>query len=87
LLLLVRILAPQLLALIVYAIVRGAAPRRDTGVAQLFAVIVAGASAWFSATMPIGGIVLSMPRSGAFVALEIFVALLAQLLTLAAQTE
>jgi len=87
LLLLVRILAPQLLALIVYAIVRRAAPRRDTGVAQLFAIIVAGASAWFSATMPIGGIVLSMPRSGAFVALEIFVALLAQLLTLAAQTE
>lgn len=86
-LLLVRILAPQLLALIVYFVVRAVAPRRDSGVAQLFAILIAGASAWFSATMPIGGIVLSMPRSAAFVALEIFVALLAQLLTLAAQSE
>lgn len=86
-LLLLRILGPQLLALMAYAVLRLAAPRRDAGIAQLFAVVIAGSSAWWSAAIRIGGIHLSMPRAGAFVALEIFVALLAQLLILAAQSE
>jgi len=87
LLLLLRILGPQLLGLIVYGVLRIAAPRRDTGAAQLFAIVFTGASAWWSGATRIAGVYLSMPRAGAFVALEIFVALLAQLLILAAQSE
>jgi len=85
--LLLRILAPQLLALLVYAAVRRSARRRDPAIAQIFAIAVAGASAWWAAAMPIGDVRLSMIRAGAFVALEIFVALLGQLLILAAQSE
>lgn len=80
--LLARILAPQLLALLVYFVVRLAARRRDPAIAQLAAIVVAGASAWWAAISQ-----LTMIRAGAFVALEIFVSLLVQLLILAAQSE
>lgn len=87
-LLLLRILAPQLLALAVYAIARAAGHRRDPAVAQVFAIAMAGASAWWLGMVSIGGMHLdAWPRVGAFVALEVFVALLGQLLILAAQNE
>ena len=81
-LLLLRILAPQIAALIVWAAVRFAARDRDPIISQLAAVAIAAVAAVWVATMH-GAFTLSGPRLGAFIALELFVALLAQLLIIA----
>lgn len=65
-----RIVAPQLLALLAYVLLR-----RRLMIAQLAAVVVAALSAFYA-----GRVLESIPRFGAFLALELFVALLAQLL-------
>lgn len=72
--LLLRIFAPQIAGLAAYVLLR-----RWTMLAQLGAVLVTALAAAFAA-WPLA----TLPRLGAFVALEVFAALLAQLLIVAA---
>lgn len=82
--LLLRILAPQVAALLVWAIVRLLARDRDPILGQLVAVVVAAVAAVVFGTMHASP-ALTGPRLGAFIALEVFVALLGQLLIIAAE--
>ena len=85
--LLLRIFGPQIAGLAAYAALRAAAPRREPILAQLGAVLTTALAAAFLAIAKLDDTVLAtVPRIGAFVALEVFVALLAQLL-LAAHEE
>jgi len=78
--LLLRILAPQILALAVYVIVRRAT--RDLLYPQFGAIFVAAVSAAMLSFR-----LLPLSRVVAFVALELFVSLLAQLLIIGAEGE
>lgn len=82
--LLLRILTPQVAALLVWAIVRLAARDRDPIFGQLAAVVVAAIAAVWLGTLHTAA-TLTGPRLGAFIALEVFVALLAQLMIIAAE--
>jgi len=75
LILLLRLFGPQLLGLGVYVLLR-----RRAGLAQGGAVLTTALAAAY-AGLALG----TLPRIGAFLALEIFVALLAQLLIAAAE--
>jgi hypothetical protein len=75
LILLLRIFGPQLLGLGVYVLLR----RRIT-LAQGGAVLATALAAAYA-----GHVLGTLPRIGAFLALEVFVALLAQLLIAAAE--
>ena len=68
--LLLRIFGPQLLGLLAYFVLR-----RRVMLAQLAAVLTTTLAAAYA-----GYVLGSLPRIGAFLALEVFVALLAQLL-------
>jgi hypothetical protein len=68
-LLVLRILAPQLLGLLAHFLFR-----RRVMLAQASAVVATALAAVYA------GFVLPLPRFGAFVAIEIFAALLAQLI-------
>lgn len=72
--LLLRIFGPQILGLAVYAVLR-----RRVALAQAAAVLTTALAAAYAAM-----VLASVPRIGAFIALEVFVALLAQLLIAAA---
>ena len=75
-LLLLRIFGPQIAGLLAYAALR----RRGAMLAQIAAVLTTALLAACS------GLALpTLPRLGAFIALEVFVALLAQLLITAAE--
>ncbi len=69
-LLLLRIFGPQILGLAAYAVLR-----RRAALAQIAAVLTTALAAAYAAL-----VLGSVPRIGAFIALELFVALLAQLL-------
>lgn len=75
LILLLRIFGPQLLGLGVYVILR-----RKVVLAQGAAVLATALAAAYA-----GQVLGTIPRIGAFLALEVFVALLAQLLIAAAE--
>lgn len=75
--LLLRIFGPQLLGLTIYFVLH-----RRVILAQLAAVLATTLAAAYA-----GWILGTLPRIGAFVALELFVALLAQLLIAAAHEE
>jgi hypothetical protein len=75
--LLLRIFGPQILGLAVYF-----ALRRNTILAQLAAVLATTLAAAYA-----GWTLGTLPRIGAFTALELFVALLVQLLIAAAHEE
>ncbi|HYM61075.1 MAG TPA: hypothetical protein VEZ11_09305 [Thermoanaerobaculia bacterium] len=79
--LLLKIFAPQLAALVVYVLVRLIARHRDPGLAQFAAIVVCAILAAFLAWS------LPITRRLAIFALETFVALLAQLLILAAEID
>lgn len=68
-LLVLRILGPQLLGLLAYFLLR-----RRAMLAQASAVAATALAA------VVAGLVLPLPRLGAFVAIEVFAALLAQLI-------
>jgi hypothetical protein len=68
--LLLRIFGPQLLGLLTYFLLR-----RRVMLAQLGAVLVTALAAAYS-----GHVLETLPRIGAFVTLEVFAALLAQLI-------
>jgi putative Ca2+/H+ antiporter (TMEM165/GDT1 family) len=68
--LLLRIFGPQLLGLLAYFVLR-----RRVLLAQLAAVLTTTLAAAYA-----GHVLPTLPRIGAFLALEVFVALLAQLL-------
>ena len=68
--LLLRIAGPQLLGLLMYFVLR-----RKVMLAQLAAVLTTALAAAYT-----GHVLATLPRIGAFIALEVFVALLAQLL-------
>ena len=68
--LLLRIAGPQLLGLLMYFVLR-----RRVMLAQLAAVLTTTLAAAYA-----GHVLATLPRIGAFMALEVFVALLAQLL-------
>ena len=72
--LLLRIFGPQLTGLLTYFVLR----RRLT-LAQLAAVLTTGLAAAYT-----GWPLASLPRIGAFIAIEVFAALLGQLLIVAA---
>lgn len=73
-LLLLRIFGPQLLGLLLFFVLR-----RRLMIAQLAAVLTTALAAAYAAHP-----LVTVPRIGAFIALEVFVALLAQLLIAAA---
>lgn len=73
--LLLRILGPQLAGLLAYFVLR----RRLT-LAQLAAVLTTALAAAYA-----GAPLATVPRIGAFIALEVFAALLGQLLIVAAE--
>ena len=73
--LLLRIFGPQLAGLLAHF-----ALRRRTMLAQLAAVLTTALAAAYA-----GHVLATVPRIGAFIALEVFVALLAQLLIAAAE--
>lgn len=75
--LLLRILGPQIAGLAVYFVLR-----RRVMLAQLGAVLTTALAAAYA-----GHPLPTVPRTGAFIALEVFVALLAQLLISAAAEE
>ena len=72
--LLLRIFGPQLLGLLTYAVLR-----RRVMLAQLGAVLTTALAAAYA-----GHVLPTLPRIGAFVTVEVFAALLAQLLIAAA---
>ena len=69
--LLLRIFGPQILGLLLYALLH----RRNVILAQLAAVLLTTLAAAYASL-----VLATVPRIGAFIALEVFVALLAQLL-------
>jgi len=78
--LLLRIFGPQLAGLLAYALLRITFRRRDLLLPQLAAVLVTALAAAYAAhPLP------TLPRIGAFIAIEVFVALLGQLLIAAAE--
>jgi hypothetical protein len=86
--LLLRIFGPQIAGLAAYAALRAALRRRDLILPQLGAVLTAALAAAALAMAHLDEAALSTaPRIGAFVTLEVFVALLAQLLIAAAEPE
>lgn len=84
--LLLRIFGPQIAGLAAYAALRAALRRGEPMLAQLGAVVVTALAAAYLAIARLDGVTLStLPRIGAFVALEVFAGLLAQLLIAAAE--
>lgn len=82
--LLLRIFGPQLAGLAAYAAVRW----RNRMLAQLGAIVTTALAAFYFAVAKIDDAALTtLPRIGAFLALQVFVALLAQLLIAAAGEE
>ena len=75
LLLLLRIFGPQILGLLTYFLLR-----RRVMLAQLAAVVTTTLAAAYA-----GHVLATLPRIGAFLALELFTALLAQLLIAGAE--
>ena len=75
LILLLRIFGPQIFGLLLYVLLH----RRSALLAQLAAVLSTALAAAYA-----GLVLMTLPRIGAFIALEVFVALLAQLLIAAA---
>jgi len=74
--LLLRIFGPQIAGLFLYAVLR----RRNMMLAQIGAVLMTALAAAYA-----GIVLVTVPRIGAFIALEVFVALLAQLLIAAGE--